>query len=278
MSRDRSGASRLRFTSFGVTAELRCADDELLARAREVLPPRWVEADANASVDAWFELSRDGSGPRRKVTLRVDGVPTASALRVAPVLDELEVATRNVVAMRAPGMLFVHAGVVAVDGIAVVMPGRSASGKTTLVEALLHAGAVYGSDDYAAIDGDGRIHAYPRRLSIRQGPDRRIRSSAEVLAGAETFSEPLRLGLVVVTEYTPRGTWSPRRLTPGQTALALLQHTLAARDRPDRSLRHIAKATDCAVALAGPRGSASDCALQILTAARAVSLTPTESS
>jgi hypothetical protein len=123
--------SVLRFTSFGVTAELRCADDDVLRQAREALPPRWTVADPSASVEAWFEISRSDIGPRRPFTLRVDGVPTASALRAAPVIDELEVAVRNTVAMRAPEMLFVHAGVVAVGDVAVVMPGRSGSGKTT---------------------------------------------------------------------------------------------------------------------------------------------------
>jgi hypothetical protein len=268
--------SVLRFTSFGVTAELRCADDDVLRQAREALPPRWTVADPSASVEAWFEISRSDIGPRRPFTLRVDGVPTASALRAAPVIDELEVAVRNTVALRAPEMLFVHAGVVAVGDVAVVMPGRSGSGKTTLVDALLRAGATYGSDDYAVIDRDGRVHAYPRRLSIRQGPDRRLRRSADAIAGAGEFAGALPLGLVVVTEFQPITGWSPKRLSPGESAMALFAHTLAARDRPDTALQHLGKATIRATTLAGPRGDAADCALHIVAAARALSLSPPE--
>lgn len=272
-----SSEGSLRFASFGVTAELRCADDALMQRAQEFLPPRWTLAATDGPVDARFELSRTGAGPRRPLTLRVDGVPTVSALRDAPVLDALEAAVRDAVARHARDIVFVHAGVVAVDDVAIVLPGRSASGKTTLVEALLRAGATYGSDDYAAIDRDGRVHAYPRRLSVRQGPDRRLRSSAAAIGGGDAFSDSMPVGLVVVTAYAPSATWAPSRLTSGQAALALLEHTLAARDRPEVALRHLAKATDRAVSLAGPRGPAPDCAVQILTAARAVRLPSTES-
>lgn len=270
---DAPATGRLRFRSFGVTMELLCRDADLFAQAVEALPPAWAPAAEDGQPAVYFEIARDARGPRRPVVLRVDGVVTASALRVATVVDELEVAIRSEVATRCPAMLFVHAGVVAVDGIAVVIPGASGSGKTTLVEALLKAGARYGSDDYAVLDAAGRVHPYPRRLSIRQGPHRRMRASAEDVAGAGAgaMREPLPLGLVVVTTFEPAATWRPTPLTPGQAAIALLGHTLAARDRPAEALRILANATDRAVALAGPRGDAPDSAPRILAAARAAS-------
>lgn len=268
MSRIAEGA-RLRFVSFGVTMELICPDEAMLERASEALPPRWQPADAASQADVVFELSRPAEGPRRPTTLRVDGAVTVTALRVATVLDALETAVRAEVGRRAPDVLFVHAGVVAMDGIAIVLPGRSGSGKTSLVEALLQVGAQYGSDDYAAIDRHGMVHPYPRRLSIRQGPDRRHRARPEDVAEAATLSEALPVGLIVVTEYREGASWAPTRLSSGQAAMALLHNTLAARDRPLDALAMLAKATERATALAGPRGPATDSALQILAASRA---------
>lgn len=269
MSTNAAPDGRLRVASFGVTLELICADAEILPRAVEALPPGWTIAPPDVRAAVTIELSRPAIGARRPVTLRVDGVVRATALRVATVIDLLEVAVREEVARRSPTMLFVHAGVVAIADHAIVVPGASASGKTTLVSALLAAGAEYGSDDYAVIDGEGLVHPYPRRLSVRQGPHRRQRLSAAEVAGAPVMPAPLPIGLLVFTEYHADAQWSPSQLSAGQAAMALLAHTLAARDRPADALRILANATNRAVALAGPRGDASDSAVRILAAARA---------
>ena len=60
------------------------------------------------------------------------------------------------VAERAPDHLFVHAGVVGWEGRAIVMPGASFAGKTTLVQAWLEAGATYYSDEFAVLDRAGQ--------------------------------------------------------------------------------------------------------------------------
>lgn len=241
----------------------------MLAAAVEALPPGWTLASNDARAAVTVELSRPAAGARRPVTLRVDGVVRATALRLATVIDALEVAVREEVARRTPTMLFVHAGVVAFGGRAIVMPGASASGKTTLVRALLAAGAAYGSDDYAVIDADGAVHPYPRRLSIRQGPHRRQRLSVAEVGGASVMPAPLPIGLLVFTEFRADARWAPAPRSAGQAAMALLAHTLAARERPADALRILANATNRAVALASPRGDASDSASHILAATRA---------
>ena len=66
--------------------------------------------------------------------------------------------------------LMMHAGVVAWKGKAIVLPGTSHAGKTTLVTALVEAGATYYSDEYAVLDAKGHVSPYARRLSLRDGP------------------------------------------------------------------------------------------------------------
>ena len=63
-----------------------------------------------------------------------------------------------------------------------MIPGSSFSGKTTLVRALVDAGAVYYSDEFAALDETGRVFRYAKWLSVRRpnqgGTITRLSSSA----------------------------------------------------------------------------------------------------
>ena len=71
-------------------------------------------------------------------------------------LDDIERAFKrdisSFVGEHASRRVFVHAGVVAIDGGAVLIPGKSFSGKTTLTRALVEQGGVYYSDEFAVID------------------------------------------------------------------------------------------------------------------------------
>ena len=64
--------------------------------------------------------------------------------------------------------VFVHAGVVAWCGRALILPGPSHSGKSFLVASSIAAGATYYSDEYAVIDLEGPIHPFPRHLRLRR--------------------------------------------------------------------------------------------------------------
>ena len=81
----------------------------------------------------------------------------------------------NTVAQRSRQMLFVHAGVVGWRGLAIVIPGRSHTGKSTLVAELVWRGAVYYSDEFAVLDDTGRVHPSRRPLVLATRDDcRRI--------------------------------------------------------------------------------------------------------
>ncbi len=67
-------------------------------------------------------------------------------------------------------MAMIHAGVVAKENKAVLLPATTQGGKSTLTAALVHAGFRFLSDDTAAIDGpSGRVHPFPLGLSLRTG-------------------------------------------------------------------------------------------------------------
>lgn len=253
---------RLVFSAFGVTLGLQSNDEQLLHRSLEALPPGYVPSGGD-DIREWYTLLRshpDAPGaPRHR--LSSGSQVLAEGVRVTPVLETLEDALRLQVASLTLTHVFVHAGVVRAPGGVIVLPGRSASGKTTLVRALVAAGAEYWSDEYAAFDEAGRVCSYPRRLSIRQGTHRRHRESVEDPRGA---AAPQPMGLLVVTSYVAGAAWQPVSLSAGDAAMKLFNHTLAARIRPALALRVLARAVESAVALAGARGEAASFAAELL--------------
>ena len=188
----------------------------------------------------------------------------ASSLDPAPVLEAFESDLHRYVAEWAPRRVFVHAGVVGWKGRAIVIPGRSFTGKSTLVAELVRHGATYYSDEYAVLDGRGRVHPFPRALALRNnGNTKQERLSLKSLGG-KTGSEPLPVGLVVVSRYRAGARWRPRRLTPGQGVLALLANAVSARRQPNRVLSSLRQAIARAPVIQGTRGEAGEVAAQLL--------------
>jgi hypothetical protein len=170
--------------------------------------------------------------------------------------DALAQHTEQLTALRAQDCLFVHAGVVGWQRQAILIPGRSMTGKTTLVKALIEAGATYYSDEFAVLDKAGLVHPYPRPLSIRGHNGQPGRKTPVEALGRQAGVEPLPVGLVFVTEYQPEAAWRPRKLTPGQALLALMDNTVAARREPAYSMPILKQAVTGAIALKSKRGEA----------------------
>jgi hypothetical protein len=154
---------------------------------------------------------------------------------------------------------------VAVGGRAVVLPGFTHTGKTTLTRALVDAGAVYYSDEFAVIDARGLVHPYPKPLSIRD-PDGsgRTTETAAASLGGQTGREPAPLGLIAITEYRPGATLEPVPLSSAAAMLALLGHTIPARTRPEQSMSALRVAVAGAAAWKSDRGEAAQTARAIM--------------
>ena len=159
-----------------------------------------------------------------------------------------------------------HAGVVEWQGRAIVIPGRSMSGKSTLTAELVRAGATYYSDEYAVLDERGRVHPYARKLGLRSPvSDEQTKVQAEALGG-KVGVKPLPVGMIVVSQYETGARWRPRRLSAGQGALEVLANTVPARTRPEQSLTSIQHAVTNATIFKGRRGEAKETAELILKA------------
>jgi hypothetical protein len=209
------------------------------------------------------------SGPAPYVVSALDPVTRhaeeiAQSLEIDTVVQLLASDAEFRIALHAPVRLFIHAAAVAWGGGAIVIPGQTFSGKSTLAAALVRAGARYLSDEFTILDEAGLVHPFPRPLHLRSHDGRTSRFVPADELGA-VAATPLPLGAVVSTSFRPGARWRPVPLTRGQAALALLDNTVVARTRPAHAMARIARAMQGdAPGLRGLRGDADQTAQWLL--------------
>ncbi len=252
--------------AYGARIGIRVNQPAILDRLAGILPPGW-KPSRSAVVDLMYSL-RIGGETRtraRAYNLVYSGVARrARTLDLDEAFAILEADLRQNVAAAAKRRVFVHAGVVGWRGRALVLPGRSHAGKSTLVAALVRAGATYYSDEFAVLDGRGRVHPFAKPLSLRDPEGGGPRSVTAEALGARSGTCPLPVGLVVLSSYRAGARWRPARLTPGPALLELLAHTVPIRQRPEPSLGALSAMVEGAAVLKSPRGAAEDIAPQLL--------------
>ena len=125
-------------------------------------------------------------------------------------------------------------------GQAIVIPGRSYSGKSTLVAELVRAGATYYSDEYAVLDSRGRVHPFSKPLELREEGEFRQTKITVAELGGHSGTKPLPVGLVLMTQFKNGARWRPRKLTAGKGVLEMLFNTVSARRNPRAGAGHSA--------------------------------------
>ncbi len=256
------------FEAFGARIGIRTAES-VASDLRPGLPPRArpITTEDYDTVYSVKRISPRSSSDHTRYQLTRDGVGIGSSRSLSKVCRELESDMHFRVAVAARDFLFVHAGVVQWKGQAVVVPGRTETGKSSLVMALVNAGGEYFSDEYAVLDREGRVHAYPKPLSQRREGGPPQLHTAEALGGQQE-APAVPMGLTVITRFRDGAAWNPRRITQAQAMVALFDNTVVARNRPEFALAVLAKAVKGTGGLEGDRGEASEMASALLDALR----------
>ena len=248
------------FEAFGVPIGFSTNDERVEARLREFMPPGSRPCDP-AAPEQRFALTTAAAGTGFELRLNDEWTVHYDDLEIA--LGLLDTHLTGFIAVNARERIFVHAGVVSHHGRLLVMPGMSFAGKSTLVAALLRAGATYYSDDFALLDERGLVHPYPKPLSLRGKHQKQTTHTAESLGG-RVGEEPLPPAMIAMTTYRRGAEWRPRRLSSGESVLAMLSNTVPARERPEESMRAISRAVEGAVVVESERGEAEEIAPLLL--------------
>jgi hypothetical protein len=224
-----------------------------------LLPPGWKPAPSPV-VDSLYSLVVGDADPKTKVrrfTILYSGATRlVRTFDLEEALRMLEVDMQFVIARMARNRFFVRAGVVGWGREAIVIPGPDGIGKSTLVAALLKAGGVYYSDEFAVVDPRGRVHPYPIPLGRCATASGKATNRRVEPVGAEVGTKPLPIGLILFTQYKRGAQWKPKRLSPGQAAFELLMSTIPTRRQPELAMGTLYQIASSAVVLKGIRGEA----------------------
>lgn len=255
----------LAFACYGARIGIRANDVNVINRLRDVFPPH-SKKYARQKVDWLYSLwsappTRSGRKPFH--VLYSNDEQCARVRDVNALVDTFEREAQLAVAQKARRYVFVHAGVVGWRGRAILIPAKSYSGKSTLVRALVRAGATYYSDEFAVLDEQGRVHPFARQIALRDERKLNQKISFEELNG-KIGKRPLPVGAILVTKFRARARWRPQPLTPGLGALELLANTVVARSGNPFMLEVLTCVSKNATILKSARGEADAFAEQLL--------------
>lgn len=250
--------------SYGVPFRLEAESPEMLERMRKHAP--WGSAACMAVPFGArsFALRAALSGVAYQVL--ADGELLVDGEAMVPALVQLGDHLMIHVGECAPDFVFIHAGVVAWQGRALLLPGVSHAGKSTLVAELVRAGATYYSDEFALLDSRGRVHPFARDLRMRRpGKSDQTPVSVAQLEG-HAGTEPVRVAMIAFTEFAENACWAPEPLSPGRAVLELLLHSLPVQRTPARVLTTLSTTVQNAIVCKSLRGEAAPTAQALISA------------
>lgn len=119
---------------------------------------------------------------------------------------------------------------------------------------LLDRGAVYLSDEFALLDADGRVHAYPRRMTIRtpSGSERLTPDPA-----AKVTDPPLPVAVIALLQHQAQQAWTVQPVSAADAVLGLIANAVSVRREPARAITAFVAAVEGASVIRGSRGEAA---------------------
>jgi hypothetical protein len=195
--------------------------------------------------------------------LLANDVVVASACLTISLVPDLIRVLDEAILQRLTTLRAVHAGTVLWGGRALLLPGRTHAGKSSLVAELLRRGATYFSDEYALIDSEGLVHPYPRPLLVRNGRPEQVPMLPSE-CNASVGENPAPVGWILSLQYVSGCTWGVVPVTQSEGLLTLLRntpHILAESPEMVQVFEHAVAGATC---YAGRRNEATDAVDQIL--------------
>jgi hypothetical protein len=254
-----------RLSAFGAVMEIVCDDPDVWELCAGALPAYWW-AEETAPPDVRFAIGRRGgeAGDELLFSFAEEGRRPREDITAARVRALLSIRMDYLLGAHARGCAFIHAGLVLHGGRAIVLPGASRAGKSTLTAALVRAGAEYVSDDVAVIGGDGRVHLLTRQIALR--PDM-AGSFAPPIGRLPATLRDGTASVAAILFLSYREGAPPldvRQLSAGEAVLRLAANSMNGRRHPDAVLTSCAAAASLAFSCDGVRGDCDAAAALIL--------------
>ena len=257
---DHHRKSEFGIDAFDSSIRVECANSEIrdaldrylfptLPRSRSILGPPDVSLAVD-SIDSRFRVSID-----HQVAAFADTIHDAVRAAVKGIDDVL---IHRITSYRA-----VHAAAVLIQGRALLIPGSTHAGKSSLAAELLRRGATHFSDEYALIDERGFVHSYPRPLLIRSGGHLQSLVLPQEL-NSSFVTQPSRVGWVVAVEYVPDGAWSIGEISQAEAVMLLLRNTPHEMTQSPQMVDFFRSVVSEAACYQGTRGEVAEAAGHIL--------------
>lgn len=245
---------------FGLTVTVAGDDERILGVLdRYVLP--WLPRQQAQAADLVLTVtSRLEEGCYRLCRGRK---VLASSERMPGLFRLLQWALDDAIIRHLSGRVAVHAGVVVWCGTAILLPGKSGVGKTTLVHELVRQGAEYSSDEYALIGADGLVHPWPRPLMMRDVGGHQHPVLATDLGG-RVREAPAPPGLILFLRRKHDAGFALRPMTRSDVLLRMLENTPHVLAEKPEIIPPLTSACAAAPCYEGFRGDAAEAASRIL--------------
>lgn len=242
-ARGESGLPAATYQVYGVTVAVRANEPRHWANLLAALP-LYTPMESHRSPDldyviVWDERFAPECDPAHG--LYRGGECIYRTRDAETLIHALQVDVVRAVARASRDHIFVHAGAVTYGGKGILLPGVPGAGKSTLVRYLLERGAQYYSDEYAVLDGSGKLYPFPCRLRLGASSESKLPYAHEEL-GAVAGHGAAPVDCVAFPTYEPGATHGVEALPRSSAALYLLAHTPQARTRPRESMTAVSMA------------------------------------
>lgn len=222
--------------------------------ALQLLASRWLGATlvpGEQGPAPSYRLTPDGED-RFELT-GPDGA-IGSSLSLGDAFNEVLIAAHGQLANGLDaGAALVQAATLAIDGRAILMPGVSRGGKSTLVSRLIELGFGYVTDDVSVVSGDLTLSAPFRPLTVRADTftEMQLRGTAgealplangSHLVSVAAYDAPApACGLLLFPRFSAGSELRLSLLSPARATMRLMQHNHSGHDRQSYGLATLSR-------------------------------------
>lgn len=246
--------------AFALSIRVECESAEMREMLNRFLLPPMARCEVPAdAAQIKIEVLEESGG----FAIEINAQKISSATNIPDAALATVKALDDAVVEHLAGLRAVHAGAARLKGRALLIPGSTHAGKSSLVAELLRRGAELFSDEYALVDKDGRVHSYPRPMLLRNGSPRQTLVLPEDL-NASFAEQPAIVGWILAVDYDPGAGWEVEEISQGEAVMHLLRNTPHEMEQSPEMINFFLRLAANARCYSGTRGDVAEAAERIL--------------